>query len=245
MAVTFVVLMLLPTMYATSASVMIDPRRYNVTDLSSILSQLPTDPSSPAEPDTDSHVTRSCTEGDQQLRLYDDPEFNTSLKPTALGAFLNAVDPPGWMRDAGAPDLVSQRDEIIGAFEHNLSVAARGLSTTLTVTFTARDPAKAALIASMVVDTYIENQIDSKTAVGDKTTAWLLNRTQQLAQQVQDDRSAVQLYKARNNLNETDRRHLLRRSADHRDQQPARAFESRSCREAGDQRPRAVAGKSR
>ena len=45
-AVTVVMLMLLPTLYSTSASVMLDPRKNNVADLSSVLSQLPTDPSS-------------------------------------------------------------------------------------------------------------------------------------------------------------------------------------------------------
>ena len=202
-AVTFVVLMLLPTMYATSASVMLDPRKNNVTDVSSVLSQLPTDPAS-LQNQIQILTSRDLAQKViSKLRLYDDPEFNASLKPSAFGNFLNAVDPRNWMRDAGAPDLISQRDKIIDAFEHDLTVTAEGLSTTLTVTFTARDPAKAALIANAVVDAYIENQIDSKRAVGDKTTAWLINRTNELAQQVQDDEAAVQRYKAEHNLNET------------------------------------------
>ena len=71
------------------------------------------------------------------------------------------------------------------------------------MTFTSQDPQKAALIANAVVDTYIEDQVASKRAVGDKTTNWLVNRTQQLAQQLQTDEAAVQRYKADNNLNET------------------------------------------
>lgn len=202
-AATLVALLLLPTMWGTSASVMIDPRKNNVTDVSSVLAQLPTDPASLQNQiqiltsrDLALHVIA-------KLKLYEDPEFNTSLKPSAMSAFMNAIDPRNWIRDTGAPDLISQRDKIVDAFSKHLTVAAEGLSTTLTVTFTSQNPKKAALIANTVVDTYIEDQIASKRAVGDKTTDWLVNRTHQLAQQLQDDEAAVQRYKADNNLNET------------------------------------------
>ncbi len=176
-AVTFVVLMLLPTMYATSASVMIDPRKNNVTDLSAVLSQLPTDPAS-LQNQVQILTSRDLAQKViDRLRLYDDPDFNASLNQSVIGKILNTLDPRNWLRDSNASDLDAQRDKIIDAFEHNLTVAPEGLSTTLTVTFTARDPAKAALIANTLVDTYIESQIDSKRSTGDKTTAWLLNRT--------------------------------------------------------------------
>ena len=78
--------MLLPTLYSTSASVMLDPRKNNVTDLSSVLSQLPTDPSSLQNQiqiltsrDLALHVIA-------KLKLYDDPEFNSALKPSAMDA---------------------------------------------------------------------------------------------------------------------------------------------------------------
>lgn len=202
-AVTFVVLMLLPTMYATSASVMIDPRKNNVTDLSAVLSQLPTDPAS-LQNQVQILTSRDLAQKViDRLRLYDDPDFNASLNQSVIGKILNTLDPRNWLRDSNASDLDAQRDKIIDAFEHNLTVAPEGLSTTLTVTFTARDPAKAALIANTLVDTYIESQIDSKRSTGDKTTAWLLNRTNALAQQVQEEEAAVQQYKAEHNLDET------------------------------------------
>ena len=43
---TLLVLMWLPTRWTSQASVMLDPRKNNVADLSSVLSQLPTDPAS-------------------------------------------------------------------------------------------------------------------------------------------------------------------------------------------------------
>jgi uncharacterized protein involved in exopolysaccharide biosynthesis/Mrp family chromosome partitioning ATPase len=198
-ALAVAVVMILPTLYSSSASVMLDTRKNNVTDLSAVLSQLTTDPSSLQNQIQILTSRDLASEVIAKLRLYDDPEFNPALKPSAAGK----LDPRSWFHGAGAPDIAAQGDQIISAFDKNLSVATEGLSTTLTVTFTSRDAEKAALIANTVADTYIEDQIASKRAVGDKTTAWLVNRTHQLALQLQEDEAAVQRYKADNNLNET------------------------------------------
>jgi succinoglycan biosynthesis transport protein ExoP len=202
-AAALVVLLLLPTLYSTSASVMLDPRKNNVADLSSVLSQLPTDPSSLQNQVQILTSRELALHVIAKLKLYDDPEFNHALSHSALDAFLGAIDPRNWLRSTGDSDGVLERDKIVDVFLKNVSVAAEGLSTTLTVTFSSRDPAKAALIANTLVDTYIEDQTDAKRNVGDKTTDWLVNRTQQLAQQVQTQEAAVQRYKADNNLNET------------------------------------------
>src|SRR5215469_2451892 len=45
-AATIVVLLLLPTMYSGTAVVMLDPRKNNVAGLSSVLTEVPTDPAS-------------------------------------------------------------------------------------------------------------------------------------------------------------------------------------------------------
>ncbi len=202
-AATVVVLMLLPTMYTTSASVMLDPRKNNVADLSSVLSQLPTDPASLQNQIQILTSRDLATHVIAKLHLYDDPEFNTALNHSATANFLAAIDPRNWIRSATTPDENSARDKIVDTFLKNVSVSAEGLSTTLTVTFSSRDPAKAASIANMLVDTYIEDQIAANRNVGGKTTAWLVNRTQELAQQLQTQEAAVQRYKADHNLNET------------------------------------------
>ncbi len=202
-ALTLVVLVLLPTLYSTSASVMLDPRKNNVADLSSVLSQLPTDPSS-LQNQIQILTSRDLALGViGKLQLYDDPEFNHALKPGALEVLTKALDPRNWLAGADRDDPDAARDKIIDAFLKGLTVETQGLSTTLTVTFTARDPAKAALIANTLVDTYVSDQLNAKREVGQRTTQWLLERTRQLAQQDQADEAAVQRYKAENNLNET------------------------------------------
>ena len=86
------VVAVLPTRYSTSASVMLDPRKNNVADLSSVLSQLPTDPSS-LQNQIQILTSRDLAfEVIASLKLYDDPEFNSALKPGAAAA----VDPRNW-----------------------------------------------------------------------------------------------------------------------------------------------------
>ncbi|MBV9692279.1 MAG: hypothetical protein JO261_01130, partial [Alphaproteobacteria bacterium] len=188
---TLAVLMMLPTLYSTSASLMLDPRKNNVADISSVLSQLPTDPASLQNQIQILQSHDLAAQVIAKLRLYDDPEFDTALKPGLFG-------------QGGAPvDPAAAREKIVAAFQKGLSVAAEGLSTTLTVTFTARDPQKAALIANTLVDTYIDDQLAAKRDVGSRTTDWLLTRTRDLAQRLQAQEAAIQRYKADNSLTET------------------------------------------
>lgn len=193
---TLAVLLWLPTLYSTSASVMLDTRKNNVADLSSVLSQLPTDPASLQNQIQILQSRDLSEEVIAKLKLYDDPEFNSALKPSPLGG----LDPRSWFARKGPEDAASAHERIIAAFQKNLSVTAEGLSTTLNVTFTSRDPVKAALIANTLADSYIDGQVAAKRDIGDRTTAWLVNRTRELAQQLQAQESAVQKYKADNNL---------------------------------------------
>jgi len=188
---TLAVLMWLPTLYSTSASIMLDPRKNNVADISSVLSQLPTDP---ASLQNQIQILESHDLAQQviaKLKLYDDPEFNAALKPGLFAQSTLSADP------------AAAREKIIAAFQNNLSVSAEGLSTTLSATFTSRDPDKAALIANTLVDTYIDDQLAAKRDAGNRTTQWLLSRTHDLALQLQAQEAAVQKYKADNNITET------------------------------------------
>src|SRR3569832_2635841 len=182
---------------------MLDPRKNNVADLSSVLSQLPTDPSSLQNQIQILTSRDLAQEVIAKLHLYDDPEFNTSLKPSAMGSLMAALNPRSWFAQGNGDDAVEEHEKIVNAFLADLSVEAQGLSTTLTVRFTSRDPEKAAFIANTLVDTYIDDQVEAKRQVGDKTTDWLVARTRELAAQLQTQEAAVQRYKADNNITET------------------------------------------
>ena len=201
-ALTLLVLLYLPTLYSSSAVVMLDQRKNNVADLSSVLSALPTDPSSVQNQIQVLSSRDLARRVIGKLKLYDDPEFNPAMNRNGapdIGDVVRLLNPANWNppRQAGAD---SERDAIVSVFLGRLDVSALGLSTSITVTFVSRDPAKAALIANTLADTYTEDQVDTKVAAARKATQWLTDRMHQLAQQVQAGESAIAQYKAAYNL---------------------------------------------
>ena len=190
-AVAFAAVLLLPSIYSTSAVVMLEPRKNNVTEQTSVLSETPTDPASIQ------NQIQLLTSRDlaarvvEKLDLEDDPEFVGGGIP---------LNPLHWFE----PLRPSKRSSVAtSALLRHLSVSAVGLSTTITVTASSRDPAKAALIADTVVQTYLDMQADVRLEVTQRTTDWLLDRIRQLGQQVQVAEANIQRYKNENNLTDT------------------------------------------
>ncbi|HEY5084396.1 MAG TPA: GumC family protein, partial [Rhizomicrobium sp.] len=94
-------------------------------------------------------------------------------------------------------------DRVIDAMQRHVSADSQGLSTAITITATARDGAKAALIANTLADAYVKSQIAAKLGATAATTDWLNTRLQDLAQQLQIQQEAIQRYKAEHNLNDS------------------------------------------
>ena len=189
MLLTAVTLAILPSRYSTTAVVMLDPRKNTITDRSQVLTELPTDAASVQ------NQIQILTSRDlaaiviHHLDLARDREFDAPrLFP--LNIFLRR------------PDADAQQSAVVDNFLKHLRVEAEGLSTAISVTFSADNPQKAARISNELVDSYIQSQIAQKTEAAKRTTAWLAARIAQLARQVQDGDAAVQSYKAQNGLND-------------------------------------------
>ena len=198
-----IIVMLLPTRFSSSAVVILDQRKNTIADLTSVLSALPTDPASLQNQIQILQSRDLAAEVITKLKLYDDPEFNGSAQPSLIGAFLSALNPKRLLDPnfADVPvDGAVRRDAIIDAFLSHLSADSLGLSTTITVTFVSRDAGKAALIANTIASTYVEDQVSSKLQATEATSAWLTQRIQDLAKQVQSQETAALTYKAQNNL---------------------------------------------
>jgi uncharacterized protein involved in exopolysaccharide biosynthesis/Mrp family chromosome partitioning ATPase len=196
-AIAVFVALLLPTRYSSSSVVMIDPRKNTVADLSAVLSALPTDPASLQNQIQILQSRNLAAEVIAKLGLYDDPEFNAARQPPGL---LSALNPRRWLASGDAPDQSGRRDAIIDAFLSHLSADALGLSTTITVTFTSRDPEKAAKIADAVAQAYVDDQLNAKLRASETTSAWLTQRIRDLAGQVQAQEAAALTYRATHNL---------------------------------------------
>ncbi len=192
-AVAVLAVFLMPAKYTATAVVMLDPRKNNVAGLSAVLSEEPTDPAS-VQNQIQILTSRDLAgEVIQRLDLVNDPEFNSALSPSPLNP----------LRAFGALSPEGQYSGIIDAFLRHLSVDSLGLSTAMSVQFSSRDAAKSARIANAVVDAYIQSQIEFNAGAGHRTTAWLVQRVRQLAQQVEIAEADVQRYKAEHAINDT------------------------------------------
>ncbi|HSS13227.1 MAG TPA: GumC family protein, partial [Rhizomicrobium sp.] len=200
------VAILLPTTYASSSVVMLDPRKNSITDLSAVLTPQLVDPAA-VQNQIQIITSREMAAGVvDRLKLQSDPEFNPDLAApgllSLLGDLVTMLNPKNWFEITSANGALN-RERVIENLQRHVTVDAEGLSTSITITARARDPAKAALIANTFADAYVKSQLADKIGVTTATTGWLNKRLQDLAQQLQIQQEAVQRYKAEHNLNDS------------------------------------------
>ena len=199
--------MILPTTYTSSSEVMLDPRRNNITELTAVLSQLPADPASVQNQLQILQSRDLASIVVERLHLDQDPEYNPALANPSLvqllGEMGSLINPKNWFENDTPASTHLSRDRIIENFQKHVSANAEGVSTSITITATARDPAKAALIANTLADAYVKSQVATKINASTATTDWLNQRLSDLSQQLQAQEEAVQRYKAEHNLNDS------------------------------------------
>jgi len=198
--------LVLPTIYASSAVVMLDPRKNNITDLSAVLAPLGNDPASvqnQIQIITSRDLAATVVD---RMKLTDDPEFNPALaRPNMIqlaGEMLSLLNPKNWMEGEMPATSGLERDRVVEIFQSHVSADAQGLSTAITISATSHDASKAALIANTLADTYVKSQVATKVGATTATTDWLNTRLQDLAQQLEVQEEAIQRYKAEHNLND-------------------------------------------
>ena len=193
--------LLMPRQYTSSAVVMLEGRKNNVTDLSAVLSQLPTDPATLQNQIQIITSRELATTVIERLQLYNDPEFNPVLTPPGPSAMfrLSFWLPP----QADNGDTTEIHDRILANVMQHISADANGLSTAITIYVNASTPKKAQDIADAVAHAYVDSQVAQKTSANLGTSDWLDKRTNDLAQQLMLEQQAVQAYKARHGLNDS------------------------------------------
>ncbi len=200
------VALMLPTVYAGSAVVMLDPRKNNVTDPSQVLAQLPGDSASLQNQIQILTSRNLAADVVTKLKLDQDPEFNPALARPGLGQLMSdlreALNPRNWFQPDGDSGQRLQ-DRILDNFQKHVSAGVNGLSSAITVMATSRDAAKAARIANTLVDTYIADQVAIRRQASDSATVWLNQRIRDLGRQLQQQEAAVADYKAKHNLNDS------------------------------------------
>jgi polysaccharide biosynthesis transport protein len=194
--------------YTATASVMIDTRKHDVTDIQDVLSGLPAD-SSVVDTEVEILTSRSLAErvvADQ--KLDQDPEFNSKLREP--NAVMGAVEAPFAMlgslfaspQSAASSDLAAQKthEAVVDRVLSRLSVHRARLTYVIDVAFESRDPAKAAAIANAFANLYLTQQLQDKYDATQQANQWLNQRLAELQPQVEQAEAAVQQYKAQHGL---------------------------------------------
>jgi succinoglycan biosynthesis transport protein ExoP len=195
--------------YTATASVMLDPRKEQVVDVTAVLSGLS---SESAVVDTEVEIMKSRQLADrvvEVLQLDRDPEFNGALRPPGpvkqvvggITALFGAAAP-----EPQRPSQVTQQrqhEAVVDSVLRRLKVGRSGLTYVIKADFTSESPAKAALIANTFADRYLLEQLEAKFDATRQANVWLDERLQELRVQVQDAEAAVEQYKISNNLMST------------------------------------------
>jgi uncharacterized protein involved in exopolysaccharide biosynthesis/Mrp family chromosome partitioning ATPase len=199
--------LVLPTVWSSTATVMLDPRKNNITELTAVLSQLPADPATVQNQLQIIQSRELAAQVVDRLHLDQDPEFNPALANPSLvqlvGEMASLMNPKNWVENDTPANSAAGRDRVITNFLKHVSAQAEGLSTSITITVQARDGAKAALLTNTLADAYVKSQVAAKVGATTATTGWLNQRLSDLAQQLQVQEEAIQRYKAEHNLNDS------------------------------------------
>ncbi|MGX5851096.1 GumC family protein [Mesorhizobium sp. PL10] len=153
-----------------------------------------------------------------QLKLVDDPKFNSPQVPLLLERFRRIgaalLDGSGLRKKAwftslweyfglSAPEATapltdyqkSRRSMLI--FRDGLGVRRVGVSYAIEISFTSLDPEGAARIANATADAFVREQIETKTDAAKEGGAWLEKRLRQLRTQMNEAMAKAQQFRSR------------------------------------------------
>jgi polysaccharide export outer membrane protein len=97
-------------------------------------------------------------------------------------------------------DAHKQQEQMLALFQSHLKVELVKDTKLLTVTFTDGNAERAAQVANLVIDTYIQSYAQARNATSEKTSGLLSAQLTDLRQQVLDSEKKVTEYKERNKI---------------------------------------------
>jgi capsular exopolysaccharide synthesis family protein len=146
-----------------------------------------------------------------RLHLEQDPEFN----PVLITETSPLAQMPGRLRDfvnylwdsvrAAVPhsgedaEMSASGSEsgVLARFLSKLSVAPRGTSYVILVTFSSNDPRKSAAVANELANEYLESQAERKLEASQHASEWLRGRLQELRKDLIEAEEAVGQFRDR------------------------------------------------
>ncbi|HTW70433.1 MAG TPA: AAA family ATPase [Acetobacteraceae bacterium] len=191
--------------YTAVGTLIYEPSEYKVRELQSILQ---TDPTTEAVMASQAEILRGLRVVEEVVKrgnLYDDPEFNPSLRPR--GHLQRAIDAvTSWFRAAAPPPAPPgptqdpSRNATLMAVQAAFDVHTVKFSRVLEVDFTAQDPQVAATAVNNAMDFYIRSQYAAKHRAVDRATALLDTRAAELRKEVSTGEVRIAAYRAKAGL---------------------------------------------
>ena len=202
-ALGFVYVMTTPPSFTATTTMMIDAKRVQLFQQSSMINDLPIDA---ATVESQIEVLKSETIAQaviDKLHLVNDPEFVGS-GGGLLGTLLNMVT--SLFSSGETADIDSDfalKRAAVGTFEHNLTIRRVGLTYVVNISFQSLSPARAAEIANAVANAYIDDQLEAKFDAARRAGSWLQARLRELREQASTAERAVVAFKNKNEMVDT------------------------------------------
>lgn len=195
-------------LYTGSAAVMIDTRQQQVVSTEAVLSGLTADTGTV---ETEVEILKSrqlASRVVEALGLQNDPEFNAAIrKKSGLSAIVagasglfTASAPDNVRRQLTAEQAQRESERVVDAVRDRLSIRRVGMTYVMNIGFTSASPQKAARIANAFAENYLLEQLEAKFEATRQANSWLNTRLADLRVEVQQAESAVEQYRASNNL---------------------------------------------
>src|ERR1700744_5919357 len=201
--------------YTAEATVMLDTRKNQMVDFTSLMAGLTGDQSVVR---SEMEILKSRALADkvaEKLNIDSWPEFNPSLRRP--GFFDALLSPFSWVTNAirslttsssaAAPDNEARtRDRKaaeVSLLMNRMEITNDGRSYLIKIHAQSTNRNAAALIANTYVDFYLLDQIEAKFDAVKRASGWLNDQLDQLREKVRDSEHAVEVYKDQNNLTQT------------------------------------------
>ncbi len=185
-ALAVLALAIISPRYTATAILLADPRQQRVVTSEAVLAGIGSDAAA-VESQVELIASRALAQRVVgNLGLGQDPEF-------APGGLLGgAVDAAAALFGISREkDEQKRLEEIVDRFQEALKVQRRGLTYVLEVSFSSRDPSKAARITNAVTEAYLADQIGAKYDATFRASGWLNERLTELRNGRPSRRSSV------------------------------------------------------
>ncbi|MCJ9729721.1 polysaccharide biosynthesis tyrosine autokinase [Bradyrhizobium sp. PRIMUS42] len=186
--------------FTSTASMVIDTRKVQLFQQQSVLGDIAVDS---ATVETQVEILKSeniSLAVIRDLHLIDDPEF-TGSGGGLVGAMIGSIT--NLFSSTQAPSEFELTRKALSRFEADRAIKRVGLTYVMEISFTSRDPEKAARIANAIADAYIVDQLEAKYQATRRASIWLQDRIKELRTQASAAQKAVVDFKTANNIVDT------------------------------------------